>query len=189
VAKPFCRRIFRRFCAALFDGYLARLETFLIENSKIKTQKMTRECLTVFLICLFISACNFSTVSKQSNSTKDIESIPIESVDADTNGRRSGNTHFYLNSGELFLSYEYFDSDEIADSKYLEKKNADGQVLSTEPIFDKNEKRIGEKMLAVFVSKENDMRFCLFWIKGNKLTKVSAASLEAIKEFERTYKI
>ncbi len=150
-------------------------------------QKITKEFLVVFLIFLFTSACGSTFVSKSNATNRDVESIPIESVDAETNGKRFGDTHFSLSFGELFLSYEYFNSNEIANSKYLEKKSADKQILKTEDVLDKNEKKVGEKSLAA--SKGNKKKFCLIWTKNNKLTEVCAESLEALTEFEQTYKI
>lgn len=150
---------------------------------------MIKEFLALFLICLFASACDFSTVPKQNNSIKNVESILIENVDAETNGKRFGDTHFSLNSNELFLSYTYFDTNEMADSKLRERKNAAKQILSTEPVVDKDGNKIGEKFVAVFDSNEKEKRFCLLWTKGSKITEVSAESLEAIKDFEQTYKI
>jgi hypothetical protein len=134
-------------------------------------------------------ACNSPATSRESSQRRDVESIPIESVDVETNGKRFGDTHFTLNSGELFLRYEYFDSNETANSKLLKKKETAGELLKIESVFDKNGQKIGEKILAVFLSEDKKKQFCLFWTKGNKLTEIKTESIEAVKEFEQTYRI
>jgi len=143
----------------------------------------------LFLIFSFATACQRESIADQrgSGGKKSIHSIPIEYVDAETNGKKSGGTHFTLSSDQLFLDYENFDDEAGASAKlnkarsnakqFIEEGNVqgDGGVIAGKYSVTENRSRY-----------END-RFCLTWTRVNRYAQVCSASTQAIEEFRTVY--
>lgn len=140
---------------------------------------------SIFLI--FFLGCQVTQnnqTQKKSYQCKDYKlDMPIESVDAETNGKKSGDTHFYSHSSdeEVFYSYENFANREEAQNYFDKKTKQFMFLLRRNKLIDKNDKEIGEKIL---FRHESD-NYCLYWTNGHRFNSVSSKSLSAIEEIEK----
>jgi len=141
----------------------------------------------VFLIPLiFYCGCQ----STQNNQTqeksyqcKDYKlNVPIETVDAETNGKKSGDTHFHSHSSkeEVFYFYENFATNEEAIEGLKRNERNSFRILRKGDLKDNNSNKIGEKL---FISTWEDYK--LIWINENRLNSVSSKSSSAIEEIEK----
>ena len=133
---------------------------------------------------IFVSACRPESTAK-----KTVDSIPMESVDAETSGRKSGGTHFSLNEERLFLDYEYLDDDRTAQTKIDESGSKGKRILEQANMIGTDGRSIGKLIVVESDSKHPNVRFCLLWTNKNKFTQVCSESTRAIEDFRSTYEL
>lgn len=109
-------------------------------------------------------------------------SLPIEIVDLETNGKKSGSTHFHSSSteSEVFYSYERFETDERAANQLKENQKPARRVLRNSEIKDSNGNQIGEKIVMATADG-----YVLLWTKEKMLNSLSSEFLAAIEEIEK----
>lgn len=142
-----------------------------------------------YIVFLLLSTFFFGCKSKETHQKvffprKDYNlDVPIESVDAETNGKKGGETHFHSNSSdeEVFYSYDNFDSNDEAQSYFDKRTNEFRFLIRDSKLTDKNGKEVGQKTL--FLSESNN--YVLYWINGVKFNSVSIKSLSAVEEIEK----
>jgi hypothetical protein len=117
--------------------------------------------------------------------------VPIITVDAETNGAKSGDTHFYSHSAksEVVYSYENFANEQEAEIQFEEQYNKKVRDHSSKikdmnerVIKDSNGEKIGQK---VGFNLENE-KFGLIWLNKSKLNYAESTSRAAIEEIERS---
>ena len=108
--------------------------------------------------------------------------MPIETVDAETSGKKSGDTHFSSLSSdeEVFYTYENFATNEKALEGLKRNEKQSFRVLRNGDLKDNNGKKIGEKL---FISTREDYK--LIWTNENRFNSVSSKSLSAVEEIEK----
>lgn len=108
--------------------------------------------------------------------------VPIESVDAETNGKKSGDTHFssYSTDAENSYSYSLFESPEKAIEGLNRVEKNSLRVLRKGELKDNNGNKVGEKII---ISTWKDYQ--LYWTKGAMYHSVISESLSDIEEIEK----
>lgn len=137
----------------------------------------------------FAVACQRgSAVDERAITTKQsIESIPMESVDAETGGKKGGGTHFSLSSDQLFLDYQYFDDKAIANAELNKAMSNANQVIEEGNVQGKGGSIVGRFRITEDRSRYENDRYCLRWTKQNRYAQLCSASRQAIEEFRTVY--
>jgi hypothetical protein len=140
-------------------------------------------------LCLILIA-SLTAGCEREGVKKSIDSISMESVDAETGGKKGGGTHFSITSGELFLDYTYLSNEAEA------KAEVDGSRLGTERVIEEGDIReadgmaVGKFSLAENTSATHENnRFCLRWSRVNRFSEVCSTSRQAIEEFRTIYEL
>lgn len=116
----------------------------------------------------------------------------MEIADAETNGKRSGETHFRSPvDAEVFFSYHLTDSNEKALEEVRSKENTAKSVLRKSVLKDAQAKKNGEKIVFLSeaklpISNTIEKKYYLLWSNEAMLYSVSSESLAAIEEIEKT---
>lgn len=138
----------------------------------------------LFISLLFCFSCKNEESNQKSLFTcKDYKlNVPIESVDAETNGKKSGDTHFHSASSdeEVFYSYENFANKEEVIEGLKRNEKQSFRVLRKSELKDSSGNKIGEKL---FISTWEDYK--LIWTNENIFNSVSSKSLSAVEEIEK----
>jgi hypothetical protein len=137
----------------------------------------------VFLTFSLVVACQSGNVKEIGK--KSIDSIPMEYVDAETNGRKGGGTHFSLTSTELFFDYENFEDEFIANARLESVRTNAAQVLEEGNVLAQGDVIAGKFLVA----RHENERFCLTWSRANRYSSVCSESKQAIEEFRTVYKL
>lgn len=108
--------------------------------------------------------------------------VPIEMVDVETQGEKSGDTHFpsFSTDTELFFSYNRFESEETALNHLKETEKRAWRIIRNDEIKDSSGNKIGEKTIIITLNS-----YELLWTKGLMLNHVIGESLAAIEEIEK----
>jgi hypothetical protein len=136
----------------------------------------------LFLIFSFTAACERESIAKKS-----VDSIPIESMDAETGGKKGGDTHFSISSDELFFDYEYFDNEAGAKAKLDERRRKAKQIIEEGNVLGKGGEIAAEYSVTENVSTYENERYCLRWSRANRYLQVCSSSRHAIEEFRTVY--
>lgn len=139
------------------------------------------------VICVPYLACQLGMNVNQPLVKKNINSIPIEAVDTETMGKKSGSTHFSVQSGEMFLDYENFDSSEFAITKFETEKKKTKRLIEEDNLVDNSGSIVGKLAIVESGSKEPNYNYCLYLARRNKFTSVCAETQMAINEFRELY--
>lgn len=109
--------------------------------------------------------------------------IPIETVDAQTNGKKSGSTHFCssLADIEVFYSYENLQSNEEAAQYFVNQKKGFTAIIRKRELKNQTNDKVGEKIL----SYSEGNRYVLKWVSNTRFNLISSDSLTAIEEIEK----
>lgn len=142
----------------------------------------------VLALLATLASCEQSTETK-STEKKDVGSILVEAVDAETYGERAGDTHFSLGLHELSYSYENFDSAEKSLEKLRERSDLTGAIIEKGDIKNGAGVVIGSYRLARINSTSTDQEFCLLWSKSKRYAKVCSKSIEGIEQFRSEYEL
>jgi hypothetical protein len=117
-----------------------------------------------------------------------IDTIPMESVDAETGGKKGGGTHFSISSNEIFLDYQYFDDADAAVAKFNEAPPTPlRQVIEEGNVSGASGVRVGKFSFAENEASYENNRFCLRWSNAKRYVIVCSASRQAIEEFRTVY--
>jgi hypothetical protein len=139
----------------------------------------------LFLISLFaVISCQPAPTLKKS-----VDSILIEWVDTETNGKVAGGTHFSLGEGQLFLDYEYFDGPHTAESRVDELGLKAKRILEESKLTASDGGNIGKLLVLESDSKHSNLEYCLLWANRSKFTRVCSESIHAIEEFRIIYEL
>ena len=138
----------------------------------------------VLFVIMAISACKTDPVAK-----KPISSIPMESVDAETNGERGGGTHFHIGPGEVFLDYTTLDSPSRATQMVDENRARGIRILAEGPVQGGHGTVHGGYVLVENESGHENTRYCLHWSKGARFHTVCSASTQPIEHFRASYEL
>lgn len=146
----------------------------------------------LLLTLLTFLGCQVSQADQQLNQSacKDYNlNVPIITVDAETNGAKSGNTHFYSHSAkaEVVYSYENFTNEQEAKMQFEEQYNkkvkehiSEIKGINESVIKDNNGEKIGQKLGFNLENK----KFGLIWLNKSKLSYAESTSRWAIEEIE-----
>lgn len=142
---------------------------------------------------------NQNTGKSERYSCRDYEfsAALMEMVDAETNGKISGDTHFHSKGGnEIFYSYQRYNSSREAFDKLKKEQKETDKTL--EEIELMNGGKVVGKKIVVFAEKKGsfgiDKNYYLLWIKESVWTETSmfyrirSKSLAGIKEMEKECK-
>ena len=117
-----------------------------------------------------------------------IDTIPMESVDAETGGKKGGGTHFFLSSNEVFLDYQHFDDADAAVAKFREAPRTPlRNVIEEGNVSGAGGAHVGKFSFAENESSYENNRFCLRWSNAKRYVRVCSASRQAIHEFRTVY--
>lgn len=145
--------------------------------------------LGVYLLLIFSLgvACQRANVTRENGTKKSISSIPLESVDAETGGKKGGGAHFTLSSNELFLDYQYFDDAEEAAAKFNEARSPLRHVIEEGNVSGATGVHVGKFSFTENESSYANNRFCLRWSNAKRYVIVCSESRQAIEEFRTVY--
>jgi hypothetical protein len=138
------------------------------------------------LLVIFPSVgCQPKTVTRgrKFHQCKDYElDVPIESADVETNGKKSGDTHFpsFSTGSEVGYSYHRFEAAEAAIEALKGNEERAWRILRKGELKDNNGTKIGEKL---FIT--TSAAYELIWTKGMKINNLSSESFEAVEEIEK----
>lgn len=113
----------------------------------------------------------------------------MESVDAETFGKRHGGTHFHLADEEFFLDYEFFGDIDKAASKIAESRSTAKRVLEESIVIGSDGQKVGMLLLVESSLEPTNMRYCLLWTNRNKFTNICSQSTEALQSFRKDYEL
>ncbi|HMS39174.1 MAG TPA: hypothetical protein PKE69_03030 [Pyrinomonadaceae bacterium] len=153
-----------------------------------------------FIILSFLGIClgcgvytETETFPDRNYACKDYKlSAQMEIVDVETNGKRSGDTHFRATvDAVVFFSYNLTESSEKAIEEIRVKENTAKSVIRKSVIKDSQKQKIGEKLVFLSedklpISKTIEKKYNLLWSNEAMIYLVSSKSLAAIEEIKKT---
>jgi hypothetical protein len=124
----------------------------------------------------------------------------MESVDADTDGQRSGDTHFLSSPGEVFFGYDTLDSPLSADRKVQEYKAKAGRVIEEGEDVPPMGAPGGVSYVLVEMTDSDQStvgnhpvirtdRYCLYWSKSAKYYRACSDTIQPIEHFRSAYEL
>ena len=113
----------------------------------------------------------------------------MESVDAETGGKRGGGTHFTLSSGELFLDYQYFSGAAEATRRIDEETDSAKELIERGDVPGIAGGIVGKFVIAETGSAYPNNKVCLRWSNTNRYARVCSESTPALDEFRTIYEL
>ncbi len=141
----------------------------------------------LFLMFSLAAGCERQNIGRENSAKKSVDSIPMESVDAETGGDKGGGTHFHVSSNELFLDYTYFD-DAAGANRELDKRTATAkQVIEQGDVSGDAGEIVGKFVVTETTSTYPNDRFCVQWSKANRYSQVCSEFRQGLDEFRTVY--
>lgn len=114
----------------------------------------------------------------------------FESVFVDENGKengKGGDTHFHFLDKEVFVSYQIYDSPEIALKQLHEAVENAEKIIRKGIILNNSNEEVGQKVLLIKTSEnlQNNQSYSLIWTRNARFTSLSSESLKAIEAYEK----
>lgn len=147
----------------------------------------------LLLVISILSGCGFVSTGGRSATDSGVQRenkycaefkwmMPIEHVDAATNGKQSGGGHFEAFDGSFMThDYEIFATAVEAKNELEKRSKAADYVLRSIQLKDGNGDEVGEKTVVKIV---NESLFKLYWTNGTKLNIITGENEAAIAYVE-----
>lgn len=117
----------------------------------------------------------------------------FEAVSVNKNGKedgKGGDTHFDFLDDEVGVSYQVYDSSEIALQQLNKSIETSEKVIRKGSIKNEKGEEIGQKAVIVTKSKFNKSNYyALTWTRNSRFTILSGDSLKTIEAYEKDRKL
>jgi hypothetical protein len=114
----------------------------------------------------------------------------FEAVSVDENGKETGgDTHFHFLDEEVGISYQIYDSSEIALNHLNQSGKKAYKIIRKGAIRNDKGEEIGQKVLFVEKSEATKNEYSLVWTKKSRFTILSSSSLKSVEAYEKDRKL